>query len=329
MKTNIDDLIKIKQEHEKELLRKANVTGIDVGYKYKNGQRTDEIVIRAFVEKKENVSKENTIPEKIGEVKTDVIERKKIVLQVLKVPANSPILHMETRRFDPLIGGIEIGPSREINGFVYSGTLGAIVRKGNGDIYALSNFHVMGVDGLWKKGDQLLQPSKAHGGASPADLIGELDDASLSEKINHQNKHVDAAISTVKNRLASAEILNIGKVKGTAAATLNSKVRKQGRTTDLTYGFVDGIEGTVMIDYGDGLDLVTLRNQIRIIPDLDKNTSFSKSGDSGSVIVDEQNRIVGLLFGGTTDNSETYANVFSDVEDVLNISVLTESPVNI
>ncbi|WP_257152064.1 S1 family peptidase [Bacillus wiedmannii] len=315
------------------LLNKPNVVGIDVGFKYVGGRRTDELAIRTFVKKKEDVDSEHEIPHKIDGIKTDVIEEEKVVLQVLKVPVDTPILEVERRRFSPLVGGISVGSCKTFsdeNGqsVTYVGTLGAIVQKEDNKFYALSNFHVMCVDSSFARGDKMAQPGRPDGGRCPNDIIGKLDSACLSNKFNCGNKQVDAAISTIENKAVSPEILSIGKVKGKASPIIGTVVRKQGRTTELTYGTVTGLGRTVSIDYGPGIGVVTLKNQITIEPDTTKNPRFSDSGDSGSVIVDEQNRVIGLLFGGTIDGSRTFANLFSDVEGALDISLFTEVPVH-
>ncbi|MEB3057362.1 hypothetical protein [Bacillus pseudomycoides] len=329
MDKKVKKLLDIKEANENVLLNKPNVIGVDVGFKYVEGKRTDEIAIRTFVTKKENVGPEHEIPRTIEGVKTDVIEEKKVELQVLKIPVGAPVLENETGKFDPLVGGISVGPCRAINGFIFVGTLGAIVQKEDNKFYALSNFHVMGVDNNWKSGDEMTQPGRVDGGQCSGDIIGALDSVCLGDKINSQNKPVDAAISIIKNRRTSPEILNIGKVKDKVSPTIGASVRKQGRTTGLTHGTITGLGRTISIDYGSGIGVVTLKNQITIEPDTTKNPKFSDHGDSGSVIVDEQNRVIGLLFGGAGDGSSTFANLFSDVEAALGISLFTGVPVHI
>ncbi|WP_418027939.1 hypothetical protein [Paenibacillus sp. JJ1722] len=333
MDQKLKELLDVKRANESVLLSKPNVIGVDVGFKHVGGERTDEIAIRVFVKKKENVKPNDEVPKTINGIKTDVIEEEEVVLQVLEVPVDAPVLEVERGRFEPLIGGTSIGPCRTFinnNGqqVTYVGTLGAIVKKDNDKLYALSNFHVMCVDSAFAPGDDMTQPGRPDGGNCSNDLIGKLDNACLSSKFNCQNKQIDAAICTIENRQVSSEILNIGRVKGKALPVFGTAVRKQGRTTDLTFGSVDGLDRTVTINYGSSIGFVTLKNQISIKPDKNRNPRFSDEGDSGSVIVDEQNQVIGLLFGGTIDGSRTFANHFGEVEEALGISLLTEVPVH-
>jgi hypothetical protein len=96
-------------------------------------------------------------------------------------------------------------------------------------------------------------------------------------------------------------------------------VRKRGRTTGLTYGSVDGIAATVNVDYGDGIGQHTLSNQVSIKADTTKNALFSDHGDSGSVIVDDQGYVIGLLFAGA--GAGTVANPIAAVLSELNVSM--------
>jgi hypothetical protein len=87
-------------------------------------------------------------------------------------------------------------------------------------------------------------------------------------------------------------------VAGTFTPTLGNlpyPVWKTGRTTGTTYGNITGLyaSGT----RSDGWNFV---DQILISPGM---PSFSDKGDSGSAILDSQNRIVALLWGGSPSNT--------------------------
>ncbi len=103
-------------------MQRPGVTGIDVDFKYVDGKKTDEIAIRVFVEEKKDVPFNERIPETIEGVRTDVIQRT-LVLQSLRVPVTEIIPQADAGNYNPLRGGISVGPCRVINGYVYAGTL--------------------------------------------------------------------------------------------------------------------------------------------------------------------------------------------------------------
>lgn len=317
MMKELETIVKQKEISLDSLMELQGVGGVDVGYKYVGGKRTDEIAIRVLVaKKKKNISAKQRVPDMIKGIKTDVIER---VVEpfILRKSVKQSAPAADTAKYDPLKGGISIGPDRSSNGYVYAGTLGCIVTdKASGEPRLLSNFHVMAVDDAWKKGDQMDQPSKVDGGTA-SDKVGTLANALISS-------HVDGALSTVSGRGLDCSLVDIGEIKGTATVSLNAPVRKRGRTTLLTYGFVDAINGSVKIDYGDGIGVKTLSDQIGIRSDTAHNPKFSDHGDSGSVVVDADNNIVGLLFAGSEDGY-TYINLISYVLSELDIQICDQT----
>jgi len=310
---------RVKEEKLDELLKRPGVTGVGVGYKYVKGQRTDEVAIQVFVEKKRDVPRAERIPTQIDKVPTDVIERE-IVLHTLRVPVADVELQADTGRYDPLQGGISIGPCRAIGGYVYTGTLGAIVRdNATGDAMLLSNFHVMCVDSGWSVGDTMANPSRVDTGACPADIVGTLERAQLTNA-------VDAAVARHTARTTQCSIVDIGDVAGTAGATLGMAVRKRGRTTGLTYGTVDTVSLSVNINYGPSLGTMTLNNQIGVTVDTAQSTQFGNKGDSGSVVVDGSRNVIGLHFAGSTDGTYGVANPIAAVLAALNVSLCVRPP---
>jgi hypothetical protein len=73
---NLEEIGRIKDEAERELLKRPGVTGVDVGPKYVGGKETNTLAIRVYVEKKKEVQGTSAIPKQIQGVPTDVIERK-------------------------------------------------------------------------------------------------------------------------------------------------------------------------------------------------------------------------------------------------------------
>jgi hypothetical protein len=199
---------------------------------------------------------------------------------------------------------------------VFTGTFGAVVKdRSTGAAMALTNFHVACVDDGWSVGDTMAQPSLVDGGSCPADRFGTLTRATLSE-------NVDGAVVTIDaGKTHDCEIEEIGAVRGTAVAAIGQAVRKRGRTTELTHGTVDSVDVSVSIDYGDGLGVHTLKHQIRVVPDTTVNARFSDRGDSGSVVVTSDNKVIGLLFGGTLSGSATFLNPIQKALDELDVDL--------
>ncbi len=314
--------MRVKSSAEKEILKLSGVNAVDVGYKYVDGKRTDEICIRVHVsKKKKTVDKKQMIPAEIDGIKTDVLEGT-YVPQMLSQKAITAEPLSDTVKYRPLKGGISIGPDRSVGGYIFTGTLGCMVTDvATSKTLMLSNFHVMCIDNGWHAGDQMNQPSLIDTGTH-GDGVGTLLRAVLSS-------HVDGAVASINSGInTSASIVDIGNVTGTATAVLGEAVRKRGRTTLLTYGFVDGLNGTVNVDYGDGIGVKTLTNQILIRPDTTLNPRFSNSGDSGSAIVNGDNKVTGLLFAGSSSAPYlTIANPIGFVESELAVKVKKWRPI--
>ena len=232
-----------------------------------------------MAQKKDRVPANQRVPATMDGIETDVLQREyepQVASEALDMSAMADTTHYAT-----LQGGVSMGPSRVIGGSIFAGTLGAIVIDNVTNKHAaLTNFHVACVDSTWHVGDRMVQPSRIDTGVVPADEFGAILRATLSGNIDGGLISIDPA------KANSCDIAEIGQVHGTKAATLGMLVRKRGRTTGLTYGSVDGLAATVNVDYGDGIGVRTLSNQVSIKADTTRNPLFSDHGDSGSVIVD-------------------------------------------
>lgn len=316
----------VKQRIEDELLSRPGVVGVDINEKTSGGKPTGELAIVVYVKKKRPKSQlrpEEVIPAEIDGIPIDVKEEH-IELHTLSVAVAEVVPLVDATKYTTLHGGISMGPCRSVHldppdvpssgNYIFVGTLGAIVTdRTTKATMALTNFHVACVDSGWTVGDAMCQPGRVDAGSCPADTFGTLTRAALSN-------HVDGAVVSIQSgKTTDCSIEEIGAVKGQAAATLNSAVRKRGRTTGLTYGTVTSVDASVTINYGDGLGNHTLKNQIRIEPDTSKSAQFSDHGDSGSVVVDAANKVIGLMFGGSP--AATYANPIQFVLDELNVDL--------
>jgi hypothetical protein len=212
------------------------------------------------------------------------------------------------RRQRPLLPGSSVGHFK-----ITAGTIGAIAqeKKTNRDVI-LSNNHVLANENVAKIGDAILQAGAIDGGALARDTIAKL--SKWIELTAKRSNLIDAAIAPIAKSIEfdPTNYKGIGKLAGTRAAPLlpGTDVKKVGRTTGVTHGRVSAIEvDKVVIDYDMGS--LSFDNQIEI--ESAGNSAFSAGGDSGSLILDEENLGCALLFagserGGPNDRGLTYAN---------------------
>ena len=112
--------------------------------------------------------------------------------------------------------------------------------------------------------------------------------------------------------LVSPDILNIGVPIGVGTATLGTPLQKMGRTTGYTTGQITQLAVTVSVDYGG--KIATFRNQLMA-------GAMSQGGDSGSAVLDMNQRVVGLLFAGS--NTTAIINPIQLVLDALQVQLVT------
>lgn len=334
--------IDVKRAHEHDLLMRANVVGVMLGYKTKDGARTGELGIVCMVEKKipkEALSKRDLVPQIIRDVKTDVIQVGK--LKALQIDKKA--------RHRPCPMGTSGGHYK-----VTAGTNGELLRdRAAGKMCIGTNNHVGANSNDAVIGDPYLQPGSYDGGSVQQDTIGHLlrfvpikfvggpsecEIASFFSRIlNYPAKQlgrgtrlrpmdeateynlVDAAMIEVAETDVQSEIVGIGVPKGVRQAHLDMLVQKSGRTTCHTVdGQVTGIDATVgPISYG-YTQWAYFRDQIII-----SKAGFSAGGDSGSLVLDMEGYAVGKLFAGSETENITIANHASHYLSLLNADLVT------
>jgi hypothetical protein len=325
MEIDLTTIRNVLKENRSELLGRSNVVAIGIGYKITKGKKTPTVSIVCSVGKKLPVSllsARDMLPATVNNIPTDVVE-------------TGPIraLQSHTARYRPAPGGVSIG-HRDIT----AGTLGCLVKK-SGRIFILSNNHVLANSNEASPGDPILQPGPYDGGKYPDDHIANLEEfvpisfdeqtsecpftrglASLFNGIARifgspdrlkavrtravENK-VDAAIARPLNdQDVRNDILEIGTIQGLVIGELMA-IKKSCRTTGLTTGEILQVDVTVNVQYGAG--------RIARFSDQLLAGAMSQGGDSGSAILDNGNKLVGLLFAGSDNTTiiNRIENVFS------------------
>ncbi|MCG3197219.1 MAG: hypothetical protein GHCLOJNM_01704 [bacterium] len=313
-----------------------NVIGIGIDEKYVSGAPSGILAIKFLVRSKlpEGVlPKRDILPKTVGGLPTD-IEEVGIILPAARGKSRGRGLHSASMpnpraRWRPAQPGSSIGFREPSDSFQMAGTFGALVQDSTGNLFILSNNHVLAyengieADGETRRdalpaGAAIFQPGLLDGGRPRHDRIAKLSKW-IDLRADRSDNKADAAIAVVDDpNQVSKPVLFIGPIQGVTDATRDMTVHKFGRTTSYTAGRVSSVEFDVSVPYEVGE--VIFQDQIAV-RGLD-GRSFSDSGDSGSAIMERAtNEMVGLLFAGATGANLTFANHIRDVLSLLKVKL--------
>ncbi len=337
---DLKSAIQVKRQNRDYLLGRRNVVACGVGFKETERGITDEPCVVVSVTRKmpeAQLSPADIVPKKLGEVKTDVKETGVIrALPFVLGPKDQGQGH--TDRWRPAPGGVSIGHAD-----ITAGTLGCLVTR-NGELFILSNNHVLANSNAAQRGDPIIQAGRYDGGTledqiatledfiplnfgtSPptcptatgvegllnwlAKLLGSSHRVMAFQEVPGRNL-VDAAIARpLSDDLVEKRILEIGVPQGTRDVTLGTRVKKSGRTTGFTTGRIIQIDVTTRVSYEGGTAI--FEDQLMAGP-------MSQGGDSGSAVLDEEDFVIGLLFAGS--DATTIINPIQFVLDALNVEI--------
>lgn len=232
-----------------------------------------------------------------------------------------------TTRMRPAFLGFSVGHPD-----ITAGSIGMRGKDGAGNLYLLSNNHVLAASNDASLNDPVWQPG-AYDGGTAADSIGYLWSFKVID-FNGGNNTIDAAVArTDATNLSNATptpdaygapdeqiygdadgdgfIDNVGDLLGVA-------VQKYGRTTLLTQGMITGVNASLNVCYEGQIICRKLAHYVGQI--VIGQSGFSGGGDSGSLIVSATGlHPLGLLFAGSS--TTTIANRIDLVLDYFNITV--------
>jgi len=244
-------------------------------------------------------------------------------IRARKTRSKSQVALMRSRN-RPLLIGSSVG--FVVPDFVMAGTLGCFVRKGRSKaLYILSNNHVLADENRYRKGKSITQPGGLDGGEPAADAVAKL---SAFVRLDPAKANlVDAAIAKLipGMQAETSKLPGIGTLEGAISRGLEigDLVHKVGRTTGVRHGNVTAIElDAVTVQYDIGI--VSFDDQIEI--EGQGSRAFSDSGDSGSLIVNDELKAAALLFagsdhGGSNGKGLTYANPIGAVLSALKVKL--------
>jgi hypothetical protein len=307
----LNDIRKIKGELSSNWLRKEkskNIHAIGIG-KLADG----EPCIQIFIENSNDSEFEDPsefIPRRYRNIALVLIE----MPQAVFLSTSPTYINFSAEEYRALVrdkqevimGGIS-GANSNLNG--QCGTIGYFVRRKSflprkGDVCLLSNSHVF-VDlkkGMVDEDDLIMQPSPGE----PADscpIGGLLDFTRIKfDTETDEANQVDAAVAKLwKQQEYQLLIPMIGMVKGFVKkddVQVGEVARKVGRTTGFTRGHIFSIHLDIRIRYEHTGEDALFTEQFLIKPDETQSPKFVQKGDSGSLVVDEKNYTMGLIFAG-------------------------------
>ncbi len=314
-----------KMDTAKETLQKIpNVLAVGIGLKETDGEFTDEIAYRVFVTEKKpksKLKKHELIPEEIDGHKTDV-------LTPYKIKERTFVERRNTKDFRPIQGGIAMGNDKFPT---FYGTLGWFARLADNSLVILTNKHVL-YDTSFKTDTSTNKAAQAFYSKSCCCDCGVIGHTIIGIK----NATVDCGIATIDGDISSLlRITNdstdqILHVTGTAQAVIGN-VRKIGARSIFTKGKIVHIGDTAAAPTDPAGGAITIQpDQLIIIPATDETyenengkKAFSNAGDSGSAIIDDDNKMVGLLWGGDADSNSVDLTWANNIDKV--IAALTTS----
>lgn len=252
------------------------------------------------------------------------------VAEIPPAIAGYPVVVMESGVFKPfltrvdkirpIIGGISVGHFN-----ITAGTISCFIQDNvTGKDMVLSNNHVLAAcdadtNPVANVGDDIYQPGK-HDGGTIYDTV-----AGLTKWIawdTSSNNIVDCAgaetIVPFVNRIFGDSDTDLVEITGTRAVSLGETVHKYGRTSGHTWGTISSTDATVNVQGTDrfGNALVARFTDQLVI------NMYGAGGDSGSLILDSNNRAVGLLFAGGED---AYGNTIIIANKINNVLAMLDS----
>jgi len=307
---DVDKAKEAKDNHAERLLATEGIVGVGVG-----STAEGQVVVVVYT-----TQRGVPVPKKLDDVSVKAVVTGLIVAR----SCHNPIERCDR----PVPIGVSTGHPD-----ITAGTIGARVKDGSNNVYALSNNHVYAKMNEASINDPVIQPGTFDDGSSPADDIGTLSDYeplvfSYQECQDGASdpdcNTMDAAIAISTTALLGNATLDGGygtPSSNPVSATVNQAVRKCGRRTGCTEGTVSETDLTVDVCYKARGRFMCNTNyiarfvdQIAII-----DGDFSGPGDSGSLIVDGSENPVALLFAGSS--ARTIASPIGPVLDRFNVTI--------
>lgn len=308
------ELYQLYREARAELGRYAGVVGVGLGCKERKGTVTEEVSFRVYVRQKKPVCQlphSDLVPAFYEGVATDIVSASSGTQTSSVCEDNS--------KYAALVGGITItNGRRDSENRMGLGTLGFLATidgvDGPDNIALVSNRHVLGANNAIVGGTVYQPDVNAN---LPNNSVGKI--LKLQEIDNYSYTYpgesakdywIDCSTAKINICISSCCHTNCGESFGNwiqglnvngsdviadvGRAQVNDIVYKVGRTTRRTKGIVREVDHLLPGALGipDAKNLILIEP---LEPDCNGILRFSDEGDSGSAIITDQGKLVGIL----------------------------------
>ena len=121
---------------------------------------------------------------------------------------------------------------------------------------------------------------------------------------------IDAAVAKpVKPEFVTTDIVGLGEITGICEPRIGMAVKKSGRTSGITSSEINAMDVVIKVMLGPQEE-ATFYEQILTGP-------MARPGDSGSIVVNDEMKAVGLLFAGS--DQATLVNPITNVLKLMQI----------
>ena len=317
-------------ENEQEIINTLsqypNVEAVNLRLRRRKDEVENEICVSVEVSQKvstKSLKSDQLLPQEIFGIPVDVCLKE----------VRHDVIQDDTATHRPLVGGIQIGAS----GRGGVGTLGclATVSSGehNGKLVMLGNFHVMcQVNDTEIKYNEIGQPT--YSSCCSDKEVGKVIDGEYTDS------KVDCAIAEVytgrPNEPRSIKALEwyiqgFGQLSGEAptigATNYSCRVgdtvfiRGAGASSKVSQGIVDKVNDNFTIHDAFRRPIKAFTDTLYILNRNADRKPYSSYGDSGAVILNTRNQVVGLHFGGTPSGAYGLGCHIKYVTDRLKIDI--------
>jgi len=305
-----DEIVAARDRAEAVLLRLPNVTSVGIGGRVRAGQPVPELVLTVYVDVKvpaDQLAPSERIPGEIEGLPTDVVEMPTVgTTRAAPAPPGRPFIPFpkrDTEKYRPtLVGGSHMQGELAVSDY-NMGTLGCIMvsTTNAAKAYALTNWHVMQGD---NHEDPTLGDTKAGQPTNKDSITKCCSDIIGTLAAGARNTTTDAALIELKPGTKwKADVLDIGPLTGehpvdSTEAGTHPAVLMHGAKSRLNGGRILSI-GTPMT-----VDGIHFTNVMVIVPNANTAVDptdpyfFGQPGDSGAVVVNDANQVVGVFFAG-------------------------------